>query len=155
MCSSHCLGPRKALRGRSQGPLPFALIHNKTREELGFKAQLSWWEGTSGRATLELLGATLVEPLNFEHAVGRAGPPRPGDLGSDTNQTMLSLRAEASGGLCWDGSQEGGSPATGPIPVGAPAQSPPSHVGLWVLAQSPGSPCGSCLARGIQPLKPY
>lgn len=42
------------MRGRIQGPLRLVLIHNETREELGFKAQLSQWEET-GWGTLELL----------------------------------------------------------------------------------------------------
>lgn len=115
MCSSRCPGPRKALRGRISRST--ALLSNPQRaSEPGFKAQLSWWEGPAG--TLERLGATPVEPLNSEHAAGRAGPPRPGDLDSDRNQIMLSLRAPARG------------PALGPLPC--PEASHPLRV-HWVV----------------------
>lgn len=137
MCSSHCPGPRKALRGRISRST--ALRSNPQQDPCGAGVQSTVkLVGGAGRGTLELLGGHPVEPLNFEHAAGRAGPPRPGIWALTETRPGSEPRpwGPARGRL-----PGGREPATVPVAVGAPAQSPPWHVGLWAPAQlAPGFP---------------
>lgn len=137
LCSSHCPGPRKALRGRISRST--ALRSNPQQDPCGAGVQSTVkLVGGAGRGTLELLGGHPVEPLNFEHAAGRAGPPRPGIWALTETRPGSEPRpwGPARGRL-----PGGREPATVPVAVGAPAQSPPWHVGLWAPAQlAPGFP---------------